>query len=223
MKGKNIISFALWGTNPYYALGAIENAKLASIIYPGWTPRFYVDETVNKEHINILKDLGCEIVEEPKSDGFQGMFWRFKPLADNAIDRFIVRDGDSRLNKREADAVSEWIDSGLEFHLMRDNVQHNCTPICGGMWGATSKLIKRINYQNMLKTWLSNNSLRCINHPRGKYFWSDQSFLAECIWPLIINSHMAHERVPSNYSGNKRKFKITNEDGSFVGKGIEIK
>jgi len=46
---KKIISFSLWGKKPFYTQGAIENVKLQPKIYPGWTCRFYVDESVPKE------------------------------------------------------------------------------------------------------------------------------------------------------------------------------
>ncbi len=40
--------------------------------------------------------------------GIAGMFWRFLVADDPQVDRFIVRDSDSRLNARDAYAVAEW-------------------------------------------------------------------------------------------------------------------
>lgn len=217
---KKIISFSLWGKKPFYTQGAIENVKLQPKIYPGWTCRFYYDETVPNETIKELNDLGAETIIMPKSDGNFGMFWRFLPLDDIYIDRFIVRDTDCRLNPREADAVREWEESGKIFHIMRDNQWHNVVPICGGMWGATYEF--RPKYQQMLEDWLRKNQHRIFGHPRGKYFYIDQSFLQERIWPLIINKHIAHESIPSNWSGDKRQFKVENENKMFVGQGIDL-
>jgi len=218
---KKIISFSVWGSNPKYAEAAYANLQLQPEIYPGWKCRFYVDETVPLKVINLLKD-NSEIVLMPPSDGNYGMFWRFEPLKDNTIDRFIVRDSDSRLNLREAAAVKEWEESGKEFHTMRDNKWHNVVPICGAMWGATSHFIHRIDYDALLKRWMERNQHRIFSHPRGKYFFTDQLFLAESIWPLIINTHIAHESVESTYMGDKRKFPVENPDGSFVGQPIEF-
>ena len=39
------------------------------------------------------------------------------------------------MTEREVAAVSEWLDSGLAFHSMRDNLHHG-VEILGGMWGA---------------------------------------------------------------------------------------
>jgi hypothetical protein len=44
--------------------------------------------------------------------GIEGMFWRFMVADDKTVDRYIVRDGDSRVSKREALAVDDWIVSG---------------------------------------------------------------------------------------------------------------
>jgi len=213
---KKIISFSIWGPKDKYTKAALLNVELAKKIYPGWVCRFYVDETV-PENIRETLAKESEVIMMPKSDGNYGMFWRFMPLDDLEIERFIVRDTDSRLNIREADAVQEWIESEKEFHCMRDNVAHDPVPICGGMWGATSKFINRFNYKQQLDRWLSNNVYRIFGHPRGKYFFIDQSFLADTAWPLVINKHIAHVSYDSKWPGNKKNFRVTNPDNSFVG------
>ena len=49
-----------------------------------------------------LTDLGAEIKEIPSGKGYSsGMFWRFMVADDPTVDRYIVRDTDSRLNARE--------------------------------------------------------------------------------------------------------------------------
>jgi hypothetical protein len=48
--------------------------------------------------------------------GIAGMFWRFLVADDPSVDRFIVRDADSRLNPRDALAVAEWVRSGTALH-----------------------------------------------------------------------------------------------------------
>lgn len=49
----------------------------------------------------------------------QGMFWRWLVAEDPDVERFLIRDVDSRLNEREARAVDEWILSGKAYHIMR--------------------------------------------------------------------------------------------------------
>ena len=51
-----------------------------------------------------LKDLGAEIINVTE----KSMFSRFLVLNDSSVDRFIIRDADSRLNSRDRFAVQEW-------------------------------------------------------------------------------------------------------------------
>lgn len=215
-----IISFSLWG-KPKYVQGAIENLKLQPKIYPGWKCRFYIDETLEQTFKPYEDD--AEIVIMPKSDGNYGLFWRFEALKDETIDRFVVRDTDSRINIREADAVKEWEESGKEFHIMRDNKQHRVY-ICGGMWGATKEFIDKIKfeYDNLLTNFLRQLSFNDLYGERGKYFNVDQLFLWKHIWPRIINSHIAHIRKDCNLeiTKNEKYFKV--EIPGFIGEKIEI-
>ena len=43
------------------------------------------------------------------------MLWRFEIIKDSNIDIYIIRDIDSHLNKRERNAVDEWIQSEKKF------------------------------------------------------------------------------------------------------------
>ena len=52
--GMNLITFSLFGDNPLYCQGAVENARLAKEIYPDWTARFYVAQDV-PEDLMLLK------------------------------------------------------------------------------------------------------------------------------------------------------------------------
>jgi hypothetical protein len=219
MADKKIISFSLWGDRPKYVQGAIENLALQKIHYPDWKCRFYVDHSVPQAAIDILmKD--AEVMYMSDSDGHFGLFWRFLPLDDLTVDRFIVRDTDSRLSAREADAVKEWEQSGKIFHIMRDHQGHVSVPICGAMWGATKEF--RPGCREIINKWLTDNKHLYSMHDRGKFFYTDQVFLAEYIWPLVADKHIAHESVVSCYGGDKRPFPITNPDNMFVGKQIEL-
>ena len=221
---KKIISFSVWGSNPKYAEAAYQNLLLQPKIYPGWICRFYIDETVPRD-LRIKLEHNAEVIMMPKSDGCYGLFWRFEPLKDNTIERFIVRDSDSRLSIREAVAVKEWEESGKEFHIMRDHEQH-AAYICGGMWGATSEFIKKVKniYDQELQNYLSSLTFKEIFKIRGKYFNTDQPFLWRYIWPKIINTHIAHiaDIQVLRITGKEKLFPIENPDGIFIGEPIEI-
>ena len=99
---KRVISFGLYGSKEKYTGGAIRNAKMASVYFPGWVCRFYCTSDVPAAVIDRLKELGAEIEAIPSGKGYaSGMFWRFFVASDPSVDRYIVRDVDSRLNARD--------------------------------------------------------------------------------------------------------------------------
>ena len=98
-----------------YTIGVLRNAELAPIVYPGWKVRVYLDRSVPKPVAQQLEALGAQLKfmdDQKMGGGIGGMFWRFLVAADPDVDRFIIRDSDSRINPRERLAVEEWIASG---------------------------------------------------------------------------------------------------------------
>ena len=142
-----------------YCQGAVRNIELAKEIYPGWKFRYYIDNSVPKDIINRLSLAGAEVIDVsdlkiPNSGGhsYPGMFWRFLPMNDSNVDIFIVRDVDSRINKREALAVNEWINSGKQLHVMRDH-PHHYYKILGGMWGFNCSM-GRYNFNDEINKFM---------------------------------------------------------------------
>lgn len=210
---KKIISFSLWGNNPKYLIGAVENAKLKESIYPDWTCRFYVDTTVPAQTLAALTDLGSEIVYKSISDGYFGLFWRFEPGFDSHIERFIVRDCDSRINIREAAAVKEWEKSELPFHAMRDHPGHGI-PILGAMWGATSFFLP--DFKDLYNQFIFQIKLNSTVVKRNKFFYTDQTFLSNFIWPRIKDNCIVHDDN-ARITGTEKSFLVKLSDNQFVG------
>jgi hypothetical protein len=99
---KRVISFGLYGSKPKYTIGAIRNVELQKIYFPGWVCRFYVTSDVPQDVLDHLTSLGAEIMAIPSGMGYtSGMFWRFFVASDVGVDRYIIRDSDSRLNARD--------------------------------------------------------------------------------------------------------------------------
>jgi hypothetical protein len=176
---ENIISFSLWGNEKMYVEGALENLKLAPEIYPGWKVRIYVDDSVARSTLELLHKNGADIrlVQNPRGS-FDGMYWRFLVNDDRDVDRFIIRDLDSRLNFREQAAVNEWIESGKTYHIMRDHPNH-IYAIQGGMWGGKANNIK---IWPLTEQWGQYNSYLC-----------DQLFLQQIFYPKIKDDSLVHD------------------------------
>ena len=148
-----VIAFSLWGEDTRYTLGALQNASLAKIVYPDWVCRFYVGKSTPEHIVDLLFEFeNVEIIPMKEEGDWTGMFWRFEAAADPDIEALIVRDCDSRLWFREKAAVAEGLESGKQFHIMRDNPQHG-TPILGGMWGVLGGVLPEI------KKWIDSRVL----------------------------------------------------------------
>ena len=181
---KCVISYGLYGDSPKYGEGAIENVKMVRSIFPGWVARIYHDHSVPKALLDRLVGEGAELFlidteKEGKMKGsIGGMFWRFLIAEDDSVQRFIVRDSDSRLNPREAAAVKEWIESGYSVHTIRDHPNHD-RPLNGGLWGGVRGSIKDIR--------------RLITQSSLDGYGADLSFLVDKVWPLIQYDQLGHD------------------------------
>jgi len=216
MQTKKIISFALWGTNPLYVNGAVWNAENSNKFYPDWKCRFYHDETVPTRDLCLIEDTGAELVLMQKTTDVLGMFWRFHPMFDDpTIERFIVRDTDSKFCDREVAMVNEWIASDKPFHIIRDCESH-ATPILGGTWAAIPGCIPE--FETKIGFWFAQIEPDHKN-PRGIFHGSDQMFLSKYVWPVIKRNHTAHVRADMpqlKYSGDEIEV-ATPADGHYVG------
>ncbi len=179
---RNIIAFSLFGARERYCLAALENARVAPHLYPGWRCRFYCDASVPEETRAGLSAAGAEIVLMPAPQRlFEGLFWRFHVANDPDVDRYLVRDCDSLLNLREQRAVQAWIDSGRHFHVMRDYFSHT-DPMLAGMWGGVRGALPALKplYDPYLED--ASKTANC-----------DQRFLREVVWPTVRTSVCSHD------------------------------
>jgi protein O-GlcNAc transferase len=188
---KNVISFSLWGDNPLYTHGAIHNIKLANKFYPEWVCRFYIDaETVPQHIIQEILHSGSEVEFRYNNRDTLGSMWRFEVMFDRDVDRFMIRDADSRIYYREVVAVEEWLDSGKDFHLMRDHKDLNIS-MCAGMFGG--KVSSCLDLEVAYNYEINNPRLNCI---KGV----DQEFLNNYFWDTVKQNMLCHDSH-KNYNG----------------------
>jgi len=174
---KKIISFGLWGDLPVYNRGAIENVKIAQKIFTDWICRFYVGKNTDISTIHELKTYSnVEIIDMNQNGIMKSRIWRFLACSDPDVSVMLSRDTDSRLSLREFEAVTMWLNSNKKFHIIRDHPHHGA-PILGGLWGCRDGFLKNMDY--LLQRWDEKQL------PVQKQY--DQTFLRECIYPLIKN------------------------------------
>ena len=124
---------------------------------------------------------------------------RFRSI--NDADVVIFRDVDDRISQRGIQAVSEWLDSGLRYHIIKDHPQGHSALMLAGMWGARgfdypmNDLIE--GYFNKIRD-LSRNA--------------DQDFLAEIVYPLIKDDILFHcEHYTPKIEGNSKMVSFSTE------------
>jgi tetratricopeptide (TPR) repeat protein len=183
--GRNVISFSLWGTAPFYAYGAMINLVLSRTVYPGWSCRFYVGATVPAACVGFLRDNGADVRNIEDEYPGVGLFQRFLVMNDPTVGRFLVRDCDSRLSVAEADLVRQWIDSDLPFHVVRDHVMHNELMI-GCLWAGRTDC--GLDIVELMRRYFS-----ATNGPTARY-GHDQRMLGLMLWPLIRSHSLVHDK-----------------------------
>lgn len=180
---QNVIAFSLWGAAPRYLRGAIDNALAAARIYPGWTLRYFVDDTVPTDVVDALKGLGVDIRLEASGQNIkQRLGWRFKAADDPQVGRFLVRDIDSVINLREKAAVDAWMASDRWFHSMHDWWTHTDL-LLAGMWGGIAGVMPPL--WPMLQAY-TPVALETPN--------IDQWFLRDKVWRYVRRSCLVHDR-----------------------------
>eukprot|EP00003_Mantamonas_plastica_P025983 TRINITY_DN518_c2_g1_i1.p1 TRINITY_DN518_c2_g1~~TRINITY_DN518_c2_g1_i1.p1 ORF type:complete len:382 (+),score=149.93 TRINITY_DN518_c2_g1_i1:1030-2175(+) len=182
-KLKKVVAFGLYGGNPKYTHGAIENVKKAKEFFPGWICRFYIDDSVPNDILDKLKAYdNTEIIKNTDIKGsIAGMFWRFLVAADPTVDVYIIRDSDSRLGEREKHAIDDWLATkeNAGFHVMRDHPSHTAYSMSGGMWGGREKIPDMLE---LINAWNDKQN-----------YVADMHFLGQIIWERIKNNVVQHD------------------------------
>ena len=192
---KWVVAYSMYGdktassaSSRRYSDGALANAELVKSVFPGWQMRVYHDDTVPDDLLDKLRQYGVELRDMTQSGLSNKMTWRFTVASDASVDRFIIRDLDSRLSIREKAAVDEWILSGKKFHIMRDHPSHSMFAMSGGMWGGTGDAVPQMH--------------ELITRQRiDTVYVADMNFLTNDIWPLAQQSVLQHDAFSCAHSG----------------------
>jgi hypothetical protein len=182
---RNVIAFSLFGRDSRYCEPAILNAREQPHVYPHWICRFYVDGSVPAGVIERLRQAGARIVAvDGAAAQWPGPMWRFLALDDPHLHRVLFRDADSVISRREAAAVERWIDSGKQFHIIRDWGSHTKL-IPAGLWGAVGGCLPPL--EKLMERFMSA--------PLESRHFADQYFLRQYVWPYARASLIQHDSV----------------------------
>lgn len=221
---RKLITFTLYGDDPKYVVGMYKNLELQKTFYPDWEIIIYHDNSLTSEVIDRLSQYGATL-RNVDGCGIYAAGWRFMANNEDNVERFIVRDSDSRLSQREADAVQDWEESGKILHIMRDHPHHGYA-MNGGMWGM--KPDPDIRLAELCLHYQKEHSSQAT--VRDNWWMKDMQFLRDVIYPL------AHPQTCTIHAATDYMGKVAwkneswaqdfptprNEDRNFVGEQIDI-
>jgi hypothetical protein len=178
---KQAISFSLYGSDLRYCVGAIKNAIIAQeILDEEYDLIFFVGQSVPSWVISTLRLFpNVQIIQTDAPEDHTAKLWRFL-ACELDYDFVAFRDADARLSLRELNAHEEFIESGLDAHIMKDHpIGHNY-PINAGMFTVRSALFKDIR-------------ILIESAEISDYYTQDQDFLRNLIYPRIQFSCFVHD------------------------------
>lgn len=208
--GHSAFSFCLYGPkNPYYYNGLLENIYLIGLFFPDWKVYAYLGSDVTEEMRKTLASIPFVVVRDTGVTGSINMIHRFFAIDDPDVDIMIVRDADSRVHWKDRWAIRQFV-TQPQFvgHIIRDNKVHNVA-MMGGIWGLRKE--SGINVHKEYELFVAQ--------PRDNGAGYDQSFLAHCIYPKLLDRvlvHYSHGLVYSHETGVEFPFAWSNE--TFCGR-----
>jgi tetratricopeptide (TPR) repeat protein len=183
---RNLIVYTLWGDDARYRVPLAENARIARHLFPGWTMRVYHDVAVDPAYLTDLQGMGVQLCPMTLPAGVPAhrrLLWRFEPIADPAVRRFLIRDADSLLTVKERVAVDAWLASAAHFHAMRDWYTHTDL-LLAGMWGGVGGILPSPAVL-----------LGAYSNWRAETSHIDQDLLSEMVWPVVRQSLLIHDSI----------------------------
>jgi hypothetical protein len=178
---KQVISYSLYGKDLRFMVGAIKNAQLAQVFFPGFTVRFYLGASVPTwVRTTLWLFDNVEMVDVDLPENSLARMWRFQAICDPTVDVVLSRDCDARLSLREAEAHQEFLDSGFGFHIIRDHPTGHGYLISAGMFACRTK-----DLHFFQKIWDET--------PLRDTYMQDQEFMAHQIYPHVAANCLIHD------------------------------
>lgn len=179
---KQAISFSLYGNAPRYYVGAIKNAIIAQQLFDDeYELIFFIGESVPqwvKSTLLLFPNVRLVDMAQRREDS-TARLWRFI-ACEYDYDVVMFRDCDARLSIREKMAHEQWLESGLDSHIMKDHAIGHNYAINAGMFSVKAELFRDIT------SLMDNFGLKDT-------YTQDQEFLAQVVFPRIQFSCLVHD------------------------------
>lgn len=191
---KRCFSFCLYGTEPNYYIGLLENIKLIR----EWFPEF--DIFVYKGICDPTWEIPNATIIETTREGAINMLYRYLPLKNSTIG--FIRDADSRITERDRWCISEFLSSPYNYHMIRDHAFHK-SRLMGGLFGWKKPLDIEID----------------TSETAG--YGDDEAYIARFIYPNIVNQLLVHTNITAFHGEHSERIRIKHKGPTdFVGNVI---
>ena len=182
---RNVISVSIDGDDIDKLYGALRYSQLVPIVFPRWRLRIYTSSaalnTTNSHHVlrilvKKLKNSGVEVfkVRGQTAEHLPSELWPYLVADDAEVDRFIVRNSDTRPSDREAAALDDWLMTNgtvKALYCIRDHPLHAVQPLVPGLVGGVPRLLRNASGTTFRKLMRGHKSV--------------VGFLHTTVWPLL--------------------------------------
>jgi len=175
-----VFSFTLYGSNPKYTFGMIENVKLINEKFSEWHIYIYY----NNVPIHILSQLtslkNVMLIQTEFYD-IRARLERYYAIDNDDVDVMVVRDADSRIHTRDEWCIREFIKSDKSIHIVRDHPHHGWKML-SGLWGIKQGCLP-FKIRDSIITYFQTHPITwCI----------DMEYLSDTIYPMLAKSSIVH-------------------------------
>lgn len=211
---KKVISFSLYGNQAIYLEGMLANIHLAHQLFPNFICRIYIDDTIPTAYIQKLSAAHNVELINMSGSPLPKMTWRFLCADDEDVELFFSYDADSRLSEREQSILHDWMNRPEKFLIIKDHPVYHTQPLMmGGMWGM--KKGTGIDMYQTIVDWCN-----CKNIKDSEKYNIDQQFLADCIYPLALQSVAYYDDYNINQLANVLPIPHKRKGYRFVGEAF---
>ena len=204
----NVISLSLNTNNLDFVNGAFRNLMLAKRLLPNWQVRVYAGTVVEKRHTDILTSFGAHVVSVSSKINIPHALWPYMVADDPTVSRFIVRNVTHRLSCHQSRLLIGWLETGCNYHTIRDLEWHAKYALVPDLFGAVSSQFHVIlgnSVYSAIRLALANNNIS-----------DDIDFLNSLLLPKIYN-YMSHDSISDSKWPNTTKFNKMKLDVMKIG------
>jgi hypothetical protein len=176
----NVFSFTLYGSNPKYVHGMIENVKIIETKFPSWYTYIYYFDIPHWAYTILRRSPNVKMIPAEFHD-IRARMERYYPIDDEDVDVMIVRDSDSRIHERDEWCIRQFLESNKVLHMIRDHPHHDWR-IMSGLWGLKKAGVP-FKFRDTVHDYIRSHTI----------IWcSDMDFLGDMVYPYLVDKSLVH-------------------------------